>query len=190
MDKPPGVDMYGMVNRGLQDFVTSHHGAEMWSHICRDANLEDVEFSSMTQYPDEVTVALVGGASARLGVSGEAVLEAFGEHWVGYTAHSGYRDVLQMNGASFRSFLHNIDALHLRVALSFANLQPPSFRCEDTGPHSLTLHYHSSRTGLGPLVVGLVKGVGKRFGTHVSVEPLDATHDEPGHLRFHVNYDL
>jgi hypothetical protein len=181
--------MYGMVNRGLQDFIVSHHGADTWSAICADAGHADLEFSSMTQYPDEVTVALVGAASARLGMSGEAVLEAFGEHWVNYTAHSGYRDVLQMNGTSFRSFLQNLDAMHLRVALTFANLQPPSFRCVDTGPNSLTLHYYSTRSGLGPLVVGLVKGVGRRFAIQVRVNPLTDAIDEPGHLRFHVEYD-
>lgn len=182
--------MYGMVNQGLQDFVVSHHGADMWAAICLDAGHADIEFASMSQYPDDVTVALVGAASARLGMSGEAVLESFGEHWVGYTAHCGYRDVLQMNGTSFRSFLQNLDAMHLRVALTFTNLQPPSFRCVDSGPNSLTLHYYSSRSGLGPLVVGLVKGVGKRFQTNVKVQALDPAHDEPGHLRFHVEYDV
>jgi hypothetical protein len=67
-------------------------------------------------------------------------------------------------GADFPEALANLDAMHVRVALMMPNLKPPSFRVLERGDRRLTLAYISKRQGLAPMVIGLVKGLGHRYG--------------------------
>ncbi|MEM9492755.1 MAG: heme NO-binding domain-containing protein, partial [Myxococcota bacterium] len=53
-------------------------------------------------------------------------------------------------------------------------LRPPTFRYEKVAPDRHKLHYHSHRAGLAPMVIGLVKGLAKRFG-HASLQIVHAT---------------
>ena len=100
----------------------------------------------------------------------EQVLQAFGEYWVDYVADENYGHLMQTVGQSFPEFLANLDQMHARVKLTFPNLQPPSFLVTDQTENSLRLHYYSTRQGLGPLIVGLLHGLGRRFDTSVKVE--------------------
>src|SRR5262245_58539495 len=178
--------MYGLVNTALQQLVTSRFGDEAWETIVRNAGVDVDVFVSMEAYPDGVTDALVGAATEVLGLSADEVLEAFGEHWVSYTAREGYGELLKLAGDSLPAFLQNLDNLHTRVGLMFPHLKPPSFWCTDIGKESLRLHYRpgvDSREGLGPFVVGLVKGLGRRFKTEVAITQTahrrqGADHDE------------
>ena len=43
------------------------------------------------------------------------------------------------------------------------DLEPPSFDVETISECELRLYYSSKREGLNPMVLGLVKGLGKRF---------------------------
>ena len=161
--------MYGLVNKAIEDLICNRFGDEAWERIKRRAGLEMDSFISMEGYPDELTYELVGAASEELGIPGEELLEAFGEYWTLYTAREGYGRLLEMGGASLKEFLLNLHNLHSHVALSFPNLKPPSFWCTDVTEHSIRLHYQSHRPGLAPMVIGLVKGLGKMFDTHVDV---------------------
>ncbi|KAG2441004.1 hypothetical protein HXX76_003857 [Chlamydomonas incerta] len=44
----------------------------------------------------------------------------------------------------------------------------PAFKCTDVGPTCLTLHYHSHRPALGPIVVGVLKGLAEQYWGLVS----------------------
>jgi hypothetical protein len=59
----------------------------------------------MKSYPDEITFSLVGAASEVLQLSPEAILEAFGEYWILYTADEGYKDILNIYGKTLLEFL-------------------------------------------------------------------------------------
>ena len=82
----------------------------------------------------------------------------------------GYGEILRASGRSLEEMLANLDQLHTRVRLGMPHLKPPSFRLVRNADGSLTLHYSSERRGLAPCVVGLVKGLAKRFGETVTVE--------------------
>lgn len=164
--------MYGMVNRAVQELVTTQFGKDKWAEIKQKAETGVQVFVSMQTYPDEVTYKLVGAASAVLGITPEQVLEAFGEYWIIYTASNGYGDMFAMFGHTMPEFLENLDNLHLRVGLTFPKLKPPSVRCTEVTPQGMRVHYYSERLGLAPLMVGLLRGLGKRFKT-----PVEVTHD-------------
>jgi hypothetical protein len=161
--------MYGMVNKAVFDMVHAYFGADTWKAISRRAGIEDDMFLSMRQYPDQVTYRLVAAASQELSLSPEAVLEAFGEYWVSFTAREGYGELLKLQGSTLLEFLSNLDAMHARVGLSFSNLQPPAFHLTEQEERSVKLHYSSTRQGLAHLVVGLLRGLGKMFATTVDV---------------------
>ena len=180
--------MYGMVNKAVQDMVVGQFGGDTWDRIAEASGFHDGSFVAMQQYPDQVTYDLVGAASRELGIPADQLLEAFGEYWVLYTAREGYGDLLKMTGPTLRDCLKNLDMLHARVGLSFPQLQPPSFRCVDVTEHSMHVRYYSHRSGLAPLVTGLLKGLAKTYETPVEVSLVSPRGDEADHDVFLVSF--
>jgi hypothetical protein len=180
--------MYGLVNQAIEDLVRSNHGDAVWTSVRERAGLDDGSFLSMSEYPDTTTYNLVRAASEVLELSQPAILEAFGEYWVLYTSKKGYGDMLEMAGSTLPEFLMNLDQLHTRLGVLMPQLQPPSFVCSDVTEHSLTLAYYSSRQGLAPMVVGLVRGLGKRFATPVTIERTAGREHGLDHERFAVRW--
>jgi hypothetical protein len=171
--------MYGLVNKAVVDLIGSKFGEETWNKIKRKADVDIDVFVSMDGYPDDITYRLVGAASEVLGITAEQVLETFGEYWVLYTASEGYGPLLNASGSSLREFLMNLDALHARVALQMPDLRPPRFRLVDIDDKTLLLEYHSTRVGLAPMVIGLLRGLGIRFNTEMKVTHVrKPQHDE------------
>lgn len=179
--------MYGLVNQAIEDMVRTRHGDPAWDRIKRRAGVDVDAFLAMEPYPDATSYALVHAASEELSEPPERLLEAFGEHWTLFTAQKGYGDLFRMGGATFREFMLNLHSLHTRVALSFPDLDPPSFWCSDVTDRSLRLHYQSRRPGLGPMVVGLVKGLGRHFGADVEITAVPRAADAD-HEQFLVTY--
>ncbi len=161
--------MYGLVNRGCEDMIVRAHGPARWAEIKAKAAVETSYFHAHESYPDRLTYDLVGAAAEVLGESPAALLESFGIHWVLHTATDGYGFLLDMAGGSLPEFLVNLPDLHTRVRVAFPHLNPPTFACADVREGSLLLRYASERQGLVPFVIGLLKGLGRRFGTPVRV---------------------
>jgi Haem-NO-binding len=185
--------MYGLVNKAIEQMVCSNFGEETWLQIKQKADIEVDMFLSMEGYPDDITHRLVKAASEVLNMPAADIMHAFGEYWVTYTSEEGYGEMMAMSGNNLPEFLGNLDDLHARVGVVFPKLQPPSFECteaEETAAdgESLQLHYYSDREGLAPMVVGLVKGLGKRFETEVDVTQTSDRNDGADHDEFLVKY--
>lgn len=166
--------MYGLVNQAVQGLITKEFGEKKWNEIKAKAGFKDPIFVSMRKYDDSITYDLVTAASEVLNVSAEDLLEAFGEYWVLYTAEEGYGEMLDMAGSTFEEFLGNLNHLHRRVGDVMPELTPPSFECETISEHEMRLYYITKRPGLNSMVLGLVKGLGKRF----SVKDLNVVLEE------------
>ncbi|HSI49351.1 MAG TPA: heme NO-binding domain-containing protein [Ideonella sp.] len=180
--------MYGLVNQGLEDFVTQGFGEDTWRQVLRRAGVAQEMFISMDSYPDELSFKLVGAASEELAMDAAALLEAFGQHWVLYTAQVGYGEMLAMAGSDLKTFLLNLDTLHSHVGMTFPGLRPPSFEVESPpGDPGLLLHYRSERMGMAPMVVGLIKGLGQRFKQPVTVQQV-AFRGPQDHDVFRIEY--
>ncbi|UBF26399.1 heme NO-binding domain-containing protein [Kovacikia minuta CCNUW1] len=180
--------MYGLVNKAIEDMVCRQFGEGTWKEIKQKADLEMDSFISMEGYPDDVTHKLVKAASEVLGLSAAEIMQAFGEFWVKYTAQEGYGEMMEMSGDNLPEFLENLDNLHSRVGVIFPQLRPPSFDCTDQTEASLNLQYHSSREGLAPMVVGLVKGLGTRFDTEVEVTQTASREEGAEYDEFSIQY--
>jgi Haem-NO-binding len=180
--------MYGLVNQAIEDLIRKNHGDQVWDAVKHKAGVDVEAFVSMEAYPDAVSYGLVGAASEVLGTPAAQLLEAFGEHWTLYTAQKGYGDLLRTGGSTFKGFMQNLHNLHTHVALSFPHLRPPSFWCTDVTDGTMTLHYQSTREGLGPMVVGLVRGLGRMFATEVTITPTRSRTDGADHDEFLVTF--
>ena len=165
--------MYGLVNQALEDYVRRGFGDGAWNATREGAGIQVEMFVSMDSYPDDLTYRLVGAATEVLGLQAAQILEGFGEHWVLYTAQEGYGQMLSMFGSDLQGFLMHLDNLHSHVGLTFPRLRPPSFEVETGAGGSLLLHYRSPRAGLAPMVIGLIKGLGKRFEQELRVQQLE-----------------
>jgi hypothetical protein len=177
-----------MVNRAIEDMVCSSFGEPTWQTIRDKAKLDVDLFVGMDAYPDHITYDLVAAASETLQMTPAAVLEAFGEYWVTYTAREGYGHMLGAAGYDLPTVLQHLDHMHARVATTFHHLQPPSFQCTDIADGSLQLHYYSNRPGLAHLVIGLVRGLGKIYNTAAQVTYLHGREEGHDHDVFLVRY--
>ncbi len=162
--------MYGLVNRAIEQLVTTTKDHDAWQRICDRAMVENNGFVSMRPYHDDMTYRLVSAASEELGLSPAQVLEAFGEYWILYTAEEGYGEVLRSAGDHLRGFLNNLNDMHGRVESVFPHMRLPQFRVEDIAPGEYRVYYASERHGLAPMVRGLITGLAKRFGQQVEVQ--------------------
>ena len=178
--------MYGLVNKAIEQMVCAQLGPTAWEDIKRRAGVTEASFLSLQSYPDMLTYKLVDAASAVTGTSAEQILRSFGRYWTLYTATEGYGELMRLTGATLREFLHNLDAMHTRVGLSYQELRPPSFRCSDAADGALDLHYYSDRQGLAPMVVGLLEGLAERFQTPIGITLIQSREQGDDHEVFRL----
>ena len=120
-----------------------------------------------------------------LGLPLDSILEKFGQHFFKYCVQSGYDRILRVLGRNLREFLCNLDALHDHLAAIYPGMNAPSFRTTEKPDGSLLLHYYSNRSGLGSIVIGIVKTVAKEIlNTQVSVEVLEHKNENHDHVIF------
>ncbi|XP_033486347.2 guanylate cyclase soluble subunit beta-2-like [Epinephelus lanceolatus] len=106
---------------------------------------------------------LVAETCKLLGVKPEVVLRQFGEYFFEFCKHSGYDHMLRTLGGNLFEFTENLDALHGYLALSYKEMNAPSFRVERNPDGTMLLHYYSDRRGLCHIVPGIIGAVAKDF---------------------------
>ncbi len=180
--------MYGLVNAGIRQLVIANHGEEVWKRVLDKSGVGHAAFLTMRAYDDDVTFKLVEAASDVLETPVEALLEAFGEHWILFTAREGYGPLLDLCGKSFTDFLVGLHALHTRTVVTFPQLKPPVIEVHDVTETTLRVVYRSSRAGLWPMMIGLLRGLGKRFDVEVSSIERTKKREDGGVDEFSVVY--
>ncbi|XP_012411058.1 guanylate cyclase soluble subunit beta-2-like [Trichechus manatus latirostris] len=76
---------------------------------------------------------------------------------------SGYDWMLRTLGGNLVEFIENLDALHSYLALSYQEMNAPSFCVEKGADGKILLHYYSDRSGLCHIVPGIIEAVAKDF---------------------------
>uniref|UniRef100_A0A4W4EF88 guanylate cyclase n=1 Tax=Electrophorus electricus TaxID=8005 RepID=A0A4W4EF88_ELEEL len=153
-------------------------GEETWDNLRLSAEVQDT-FMTYEIYDDEITLRLVQEACRVLGVSSEVVLKLFGEYFFSFCKMSGYDSMLRTLGGNLVEFIENLDALHSYLALSYQEMNAPSFRVERISDSRTLLHYYSKRKGLHPIVPGIIEAVAKDFfGCRVTMTVLEQAEEE------------
>lgn len=178
--------MYGLIHKAIRDYIRMTHGDASWELVQARAGVDESAFVSLQGYSDEITVGLLASASEELGEPLPALLHEFGRYWVLHTARLEYGPLFQFAGTDLLSFLKNLNAMHEQVAISFSNLQQPSFALESREDGTLALHYESIREGLAPFVLGLIDGLSEHFKERVEVELIEAKADGADHDVFRL----
>ena len=139
----------------------------------------------------------------------EEVWEAYGGFLMQYTMETGWDELLraiapdlQVNlikahaAQQTQGFLDNLDNLHYyldNVVYHGHNLKGPSFSVIANDDASLTLHYHSKRNGLYPIVKGVIREVARRiFDVEVIMKVTERKQEESddGRMNEHVVFNI
>ncbi|CAB1348486.1 unnamed protein product, partial [Coregonus sp. 'balchen'] len=153
---------YGFINTCLKSLVVDKFGEETWMKLRDEAGVQDT-FLTYEVYKDDITMQLVAAACKLLDVKPEVVLRQFGEYFFDFCKRSGYDHMLRTLGGNLFEFIENLDALHSYLALSYKEMNAPSFRAERNGDGTMFLHYYSDRRGLCQIVPGIIEAVAKDF---------------------------
>ncbi|XP_066563688.1 guanylate cyclase soluble subunit beta-2 [Amia ocellicauda] len=156
------VHGYGFINTCLKSLVVEKFGEETWEKLRIQAEVQDT-FMTYEVYDDVITLRLVNEACKMLNVSSEVVLKLFGEYFFSFCKESGYDRMLRTLGGNLMEFIENLDALHSYLALSYQEMNAPSFRVERRKDGEMLLHYYSDRRGLCHIVPGIIEAVAKDF---------------------------
>ncbi|XP_047192530.1 guanylate cyclase soluble subunit beta-2 isoform X2 [Scophthalmus maximus] len=132
-----------------------------------------------TVYDDILTLSLVTEACSLLDVSADVFLKLFGEHFFQFCKQAGYDTMLRTLGGNLIEFIENLDALHSYLALSYQEMNAPSFRVEMTGDGKMLLHYYSDRKGLHHIVPGIMEAVARElFDSKVTMVVLNQSEED------------
>ncbi|MFY7965797.1 MAG: heme NO-binding domain-containing protein [Chitinophagaceae bacterium] len=181
--------MYGIVNKAIEDLVTTNFGEEKWEAVKLRSGVDIDFFISNEPYDDDITYKLAGAVAEEMDMTVGKVLEAFGEWWILKTGLEKYGGLMKSGGDSLREFLVNLPIFHNRVMLIYPKLTPPEFKVSDIEKNSINVHYFSKRVGLQEFVRGLLSGLGKMYQTPVEIELIQSRDDGNNHEIFKVTWN-
>mmetsp|Transcript_34199 Transcript_34199/g.85852 ORF Transcript_34199/g.85852 Transcript_34199/m.85852 type:complete len:761 (-) Transcript_34199:207-2489(-) len=172
--------MYGLIFDIVRDYVCVNVGMDAWialankSEIPIDLNLHEV-------FPEAKFENLVKAACEAMKKPRDEILEIAGVHFIVWLKKSEYLHILDIGGSNLSDILQNVNSLHAHMKLGyFATMEPPQFFTTRVKEWSLYLHYapgNPQRQGLGPLVIGIVKGLCEHI-LHLDPSKVKITQDK------------
>jgi hypothetical protein len=163
--------MKGTIVRCLKDLVVTQFGQDKWEKSLKDAGLDTFTmFWPMSDVDDAQVVKLFEAVCQNLNISFVQAADAFGDYWVNVYSQEMYPLYYERH-ATARDFLLDMDNVHVAMTRSMENARPPRFQYEWKDDKTLIMHYKSHR-GLIDFVVGLARGVGKRYEEDIQVTKL------------------
>uniref|UniRef100_A0A914MGV4 guanylate cyclase n=3 Tax=Meloidogyne incognita group TaxID=654580 RepID=A0A914MGV4_MELIC len=160
--------MFGFIHESIRQMMIRMFGEEFWKEAMHKAGFESGKENVINHhYPDSDTYAIVDSVSNLAKIPREEIWEMYGGFLVEYTMETGWDQMLRAMSQNLKGFLDNLDSLHYFIdhVVYKANLRGPSFRCEENLDKTITLHYFTSRSGLYPIVKGVIREVARRVFT-------------------------
>jgi hypothetical protein len=170
--------VHGLVNRSIQVFLRGAYGAGVWMDVARDAQLGFDSFEAMLTYDDRLTDQVLAAASRRLNLPREAILEDLGIFLVADPALERLRRLLRFGGVTFAEFLHSLDDLPARGRLALPDLDLPVLHLTGNDRDGFVLSCTSPISGIGHVIVGLLRAMADDYGALVVIEHAGVTPPE------------
>jgi len=164
-------------------FIVNTYGQVVHDQVLVEADCEvpPQGWKKLEKYPDADTIALVVKLGEIVGAAVPAILESFGEYFIGMMRRQGYSNMLACQGSTVRSWLENVNEMHEHLRLNICtSFMFPYVYCSDDlneqngkrNEDKFCLHYQSTRGSvLAPLMAGIVKAAALHyFGNEVKME--------------------
>uniref|UniRef100_A0AC35FRL0 Guanylate cyclase n=1 Tax=Panagrolaimus sp. PS1159 TaxID=55785 RepID=A0AC35FRL0_9BILA len=168
---------FGWIHESFRQLVTRKYGRDTWIKIVTLAKFEEgLEPDIGHYYKDEDTLRMVHAMGNVIGIPIEEVWEAYGGFLIQFTMETGWDELLRAMSSDLEGFLDSLDSLHYFIdhVVYRTKLKGPSFRCDPQPDGSLLLHYYSRRSGLYPIVKGVVREVARRiYDTEILMRVLE-----------------
>jgi guanylate cyclase soluble subunit beta len=164
--------MYGMIHRAMRNMVHEELGEDAWLALEQKLNIGPMDLLTGKVYDDALTLDIISEAAARLNLSVDQCLIAFGKYWIRYADQGSLASVMNFTGQDLASFINNLDRLHLAVGAAMPDARLPAFATLSSDPGHLVVEYRSERVGFEPFVLGLFQGLMHRFHTSGQIEVL------------------
>ncbi|KAI1727011.1 heme NO binding associated domain-containing protein [Ditylenchus destructor] len=165
--------MFGFIHECMRQMMVRSYGDEFWKEAMQKAGFESGKENIVNHhYPDTDTYAIMDTICQLAKVQKENMWETFGGFLIEYAMETGWDEMVRCMSPNLNGFLNNLDSLHYFIdhVVYKANLRGPSFRCEESGDGSIVLHYFTGRSGLYPIVKGVIREVARRvFNIDISM---------------------
>ncbi|CAD5211700.1 unnamed protein product [Bursaphelenchus okinawaensis] len=158
--------MFGVIHECIKQLFISLRCEEAYKEVLAQAGFEmGKENMFFHYYEDSDSMAIIDNICLHTKMGREEIWELFGAFFVNWIMDQGWGGLLRTLSPDLKGFVNNLDSLHYFVdhVVYKANLKGPSFRCEVNKDDSITLHYFSERSGLYPIVKGIIREVGKKL---------------------------
>ena len=171
--------MHGLINRSIQCFLRDTYGPVIWSQAAQMANLGFDSFEPLLIYDAALTDAVIAAAVQVLRRPRETILEDLGTYLVAHPNTEALRRLLRFGGGTFVDFLQSLDDLPDRGHLALPDLDLPKLRLVAKGDGVFFLHVSGVISGVGHVIVGLLRTMADDYGAlvlldHAGAAPLGA----------------
>lgn len=156
--------MHGLINCGIQRFVTESYGDAKWRAIMRSAGMDFTDFEAMWIYDDAVTSAVLASVGDVLDRPYEELMEDIGTFLVSHSKVEALRRLLRFGGVTFIDFLHSLDDLPDRARLAVADLELPRLELLEKSNEEYCLRCYGNDAGWGYLFMGVLRAMADDYG--------------------------
>lgn len=162
--------MHGMINRGLQNFVSAIFGQHSWEEACTMAGLPFSQFEAMLSYDDLLTEQVLDAMVETTGRERPILLEDFGTFIVSEHSSPAVRRLLRLGGENFTEFLFSLEDVNDRVSLALPDLELPMLQVETVGMNKFIVKSLFNKFGYGEVFLGLLRAMADDYETLVFIE--------------------
>lgn len=162
--------MHGLINCGIQRFVTDSYGEANWRAVTQRANLPFTDFEAMWIYDDELTPRVLAAVCDVLDRPYDDLLEDIGTYLVSHSNVQALRRLLRFGGVTFTEFLYSLDYLPDRARLAVSNLELPRLELFEESNERFSLRCYSQSQGWGFLFMGVLRAMADDYGVLAFLE--------------------
>jgi len=162
--------MHGLINCGIQRFVTDSYGDAKWREVALHARLPFTDFEAMWVYDDALTPQVLESVCEVLNRPYDDLLEDIGTYLVSHANVQALRRLLRFGGVTFVDFLHSLDYLPDRARLAVSNLELPRLELFEVTDERYSLHCCSVNVGWGFMFMGVLRAMADDYGVLAYLE--------------------
>lgn len=172
--------MKGIIFNVVEEVVTELFSADTWDALLESAAVEG-SYTALGNYDDHELEGIVAAGCAATGESRDGLLQIVGQRALPKLCARVPADVTE--AADPFSFIERVNLIiHPEVLKLYPGSVPPVFECVRVGD-DLDVTY-KSRRDLASLAHGLLRAVGDRFDTAITVTPVG---EEPPSFRVSID---